>query len=279
MVYAALFLYRECYIYGSERVFVQLAGKHQVGDYLRIIRIGLFFFRNAECRNEGRMIIDFILFQKVFARYGLFVRVYLIFDQFEVLHEKKRRYSKVLQLPGKSINQRRKGFKSRERMTDRKRKNKTRGVWPWNRFFRNIFRPCEVLDFNSKRNCVSLDFSCITRRITIEQNGIADAEYGFEANAELANLIQGIHLIGFADIAKSLKVCRCKWLAIMQNLQMISMLDEFDVFGFCVFCVLQELIYKVRLIRIKLNDAFQCTAQHSVLILCCPDSVSNVAHD
>ena len=65
----------------------------------------------------------------------------------------------------------------------------------------------------------------------------------------------------------------------MQNLQMISMLDEFDVFGFCVFCVLQELIYKVRLIRIKLNDAFQCTAQHSVLILCCPDSVSNVAHD
>ena len=225
------------------------------------------------------MVVNHLLLQQIFACYGLILCLDLILDQFKVIHEEKRRNAEILQLPRKRVHERGQRFKSRIGVPHRKRKHKMSGISPRHFLRRDILRPCEVLDFNSKRNSVSLDFSCITRRITIEQNGIADAEHGFEANAELANLIQVIHLIGFADIAKPLKVCRCKWLAIVQNLQPISMLDEFNVFGFCVFCVLQEFIYKVRLIRIKLNDSLQGAAKHSVLVLCRSDSVSNVAHD
>ena len=65
----------------------------------------------------------------------------------------------------------------------------------------------------------------------------------------------------------------------MENFQSIGVLNKLDTLCLSIFCVLKQLIHEMGFICVELDNAFQRTTQHSVLILSGSDSISNGAHD
>ena len=225
------------------------------------------------------MIVDAPFFQQVFAGYRFSIRFYFIFDQLKMLHKKQRGDTEVLQFAGKSVGKRRDRLKARIRVSYSKRENEASSIRSRHGFFRNVFRSCKILDLNSKCNCIAFNLAIEMGRIAEQTHRVANAKNRFKTNAEFTNLVQIVNLIRLANVTKSLKVCRCKWLAIMQYFQTVGMLNKADALCLCIFCILKQLIHKMRFVRIELYDAFQSATQHSVFILRCPDSVSDIAHD
>ena len=162
-----------------------------------------------------------------------------------MLHEEQCCDSEVLQFTSKRIYKRCLGFESGICMPNSKWKNKPCRICSRQRLFCNVFRSCEILDFNCERNGIIDTFSIIVRWIAVESNGVTNTENRFEAYTKLSDLVKVVHFIGFSNITKALKVRRCKRLAVVHDFKSVRILYKPDALCLCIFGVLQQLIYEM----------------------------------
>ena len=115
-------------------------------------------------------------------------------------------------------------------------------------------------------------------RSTVQAHLVTNTEYGLKANTKFADLVKIVYLVRLTYIAKALKVFCSKRFAVVKYFESIGILNEADTFGTRILSVLKKLINEVRFVCVELDNSFQGSSEHSVLILSYLDYFSDIAH-